>query len=169
MKIVSHHEQNHLCFYGAASDQYNNARNLYTCHSLRTLPSPSGLIISYKVDHIHLWHKQYSFITTHSLGFNKWCVSCFQTALNCSVSPSISVRVFRRSTPLCRSVELHWVRTRKGFRISLSTAWLVRLHTHTSLSTPLSKHQTCWFPQHHHVLCFQGKIGWLWFLKENWK
>lgn len=122
--------KNHLCFYGAASDQYNNTRNLYTCHSLRTLLSPSGLIISYKMDHIHLWHEQYSFITTHSLGFNNWCVSCFQTAFNCSVSPSISVRVFRRSTPLCRSVELHWVRTRKGFRISLSTAWLVRLHTH---------------------------------------
>lgn len=48
----------------------------------------------------------------------------------------LSVRACRLSTPPCHFVGLRWVRTRKGFRISLSTAWLVHAHTHTHAHCP---------------------------------
>ncbi len=62
--------------------------------------------------------------TPYSLGFNNRLVPRFQTVFNeYSLSPFVAVRVCRRSTPPCHFVELRWVQTRKGFRISPSTAW----------------------------------------------
>lgn len=68
-------------------------------------------------------------------------IVCLMSTL--SPSPSVSVRVFHRSIPLCPFVELHWVQTRKGSRICLSTAWSVWLYL--SLSALCSEHQTCHF------------------------
>lgn len=171
--VCSSHENNfsrnhlsHHLFNGAACNQYNNTRNLHTYHSLQTLLSPSGLVMSYKADHVHLWHEQYSFFTPHSLGFNNWCVSCFQTVFNCSLSISKSVQVFRRSTPLCHFVELHWAPTRKGFRISLSTAWLV--WQHTSLSTPLASTRHVGFYNTTMFGVSNGNIWWLQFFERTW-
>ena len=65
---------------------------------------------------------KYSFITPCSVSFSNRCLTCFPFVFNCPLYSFSSVWVFHRSTPPCPSAVLHWVQTRKRFRISPSTA-----------------------------------------------
>lgn len=102
--------------------------------------------------------------------------------VNDSFSFSMTARVCRRSTPLCHFVELHWVQTRKRFRICLLTAWLVCLNTPPPSTLHYNAHLrqyslrfgrqnvthvTSWFSWSILILIIEGWFSFFW--EKMWK
>lgn len=113
-----------FCFYWLASIQYweseavSSFKNAAVAHLLNNLLKSRRYPSFAHATFIH--HSPFSF-------FNSGYVPGLRNDFLIFFLSSVSVRVCRRSTPLCHFVEHRWVQTRKRFRTSPSTAWSVRL------------------------------------------